>query len=176
MDIKDILDRLNSEPVEINVNDDYDDILEYYKSLALKYVLTAEKSLYNLSLKQNLLNNCTNDNCYIVVNDFIHGIFTFNIGYGIDKNSKELIENIINLNKEDKMSILKKIFKIVDAFYSIIEREELRIDSLEFYVKDITEQFDDYILTYNTEIIDLIKDNRPMDEAMTFNLSNINYL
>ena len=176
MDIKEILEKLNIEPVELNVSEEYDTLLQYYKSLAIKYVLTAEKSLYNMSSQQNLLKNCTNDNCYIVISDFIHGIFTFNITYAIDKNSKELIENIIKLNKEDKISILKKIFKIIDAFYSIIQRGELSTESLNHYIKDIVQQFNDYVQTYLKEIIELIKDNRPMDEEMNFKLSNINYL
>ena len=48
MDIKNILDNLNSGSIDINVSDKYDILLEYYKSLVLKYIITSERSLYHM--------------------------------------------------------------------------------------------------------------------------------
>jgi hypothetical protein len=171
MDIEQILKNLNNDPVELNVSNKYDVLLEYYKSLALKFILTVERSVYNSLSEKKLLCNCNNNCCYRMVNDFMHGLFSFNIGYGIEKNLKELIENIIEISKEDKMSVLKKTFKIVDAYYSSIDRTKLRIDNINHYVKDILEKFKDYLSTYQQELIELVSDTEPFHEEITFNLS-----
>ena len=171
MDIKQLLEKLDVEPIDINVSNDYDVLLKNYKGLAEKYILTAERTMYNSLKSKNMIKLCQTENSFVMLNDFIHGIFTFNIGYGIDKNSKELIQAIIDINDDDKMSVLKKTFKIIDAFYSSIDREKLRLDELEHYQKDILEQFEDYVQLYMEDIIALISDNKPMDETMTYNLS-----
>lgn len=171
MDIKQILDNLNNEPIELNVSNKYDVLLEYYKSLGLKFILTVERSVYNSLHEKNLLKNCNNNCCYHMINDFMHGLFFFNINYGIEKNLKQLIENIIEISKEDKMSILKKTFKIIDAYYSVLNRKELRIDDINHYNNDILEKYKDYLESYQQELIELVSDTEPFDEELTFKLS-----
>ena len=171
MDIKQILDNLNNEPIELNVSNKYDVLLEYYKSLGLKFILTVERSVYNSLHEKKLLKNCNDNCCYNMINDFMHGLFSFNVGYGIEKNLKQLIENIIEISKEDKMSILKKTFKIIDAYYSVLDRKELRIDNINHYVNDLLEKFKNYIESYQQELVELVSDTEPFHEEITFNLS-----
>ena len=176
MDIKELIDGLNkSETLSFNSSNKYDELLEYYKSLAIKYILITEKSVYNMLENQDLLENTQKRNCLVMVDDLLHGIFSFTVGYGIDKNSKQLIEKIIELNKEDKQSILKKTFKIIDAFYNTVNRSDLRTKDMSCYIKDILTKFQDYLQTYMKEIIDLVSDNKLFSEEMNFHLTNIEY-
>ena len=55
-----------------------------------------------------MIDKCKSESSLIILNDFLNGIFNFNTKYGIDKNSKQLITEIIKISNENSSNIFKK--------------------------------------------------------------------
>lgn len=175
MDINKLIDDLSKSENKINVSDKLTKLLDLYKKISLKYVLTAEKTLFKICKKENKIKNLISESSIHIINDFLHGIFSYCWLYEEDNDSKKIFKKIICLTNESKKIILNKVFKIVDAFYSIINRSEIKDKFLHNdyeYSKYFILKYNDYLQAYYELILDLINSN-DFNENLEFKLTCI---
>tara|TARA_B110000037_G_C16943578_1_gene433805 strand:+ start:59 stop:592 length:534 start_codon:yes stop_codon:yes gene_type:complete len=164
----------NTKDENINIDNKYDNILECYKTLCIKYIIVAEKSLFTITTDQKIIDTIKTRSALFILDDFYYGIFTYNLKYNLDKNSTEIIKQITDLSEEDSFIVFKKTFKIIDDFYSCLKREDINITNLNDFIKSIVEKFKDYLTFAIQEIIDLISDKQ-FYEDISFHLSNLDF-
>lgn len=170
----DIINEINNQTDELNlkITDKFHKCYNYYNDLSLKFILTVEKTIYKILFNEKM-NNLNNDTCFIMINDFLNGLFTSCLNTQISNVFKENFNNIQKYISDSNLVILKKTFKIIDAFYSCIDRSKLNCKTIDLFVKSIYEMFNQYYHKFEIEILNLIKDSK-FNDPVSFKLTEIN--
>lgn len=156
--------QITESKVEINEGNELKEIVSLYKQICLEIIKVTERTIYksvNMTSHKNILNDFNSMN--ILVSEFIFNIFKFIESGDNNDGLLMLVEKLMEESDEKKLIAMAKLFIVIESFYESIERESLDIDSLDNYLNNIIEQFNEYSLINTGYLIDIIKEKEVKD-------------
>ena len=156
--------QITESKVETNEGSELKELVSLYKYICLEIVKVTEKTIYKsigMTSHKNILNDFSSMN--LMVSDFLFNIFKFIESGENNDGLLMLVEKLMEESDEKKLITMAKLFMVIESFYESIERESLDIDSLDNYLNNIIEQFNDYSLINTEYLIDIIKEDEIKD-------------
>ena len=160
-ELNSILQDINEARIDISSSNKYDEVIELYKLITVKLIISCESTFYKIcitnSLKINLKSNVIYDHLNIFLQrlllDLTQNNFTQDINQAISQINKSCEENSVNV-------IYDKLFFLIDNFYNTFDRSKLISKNYEKYKKYIVKSIINFFKSNTVEIIQLIKDKK----------------
>ena len=153
------LDKLTDSEIDLNVDNTYSNLLEYYKVISFKLILACENTMYKLLKNNNIISNIKETSIIPYISDFIHNLIQGLKNNAIDDDIQHHIVNIIENSTDSSDIIIKKIFWIIYEFYNFIDRNQLSISNNDKFEKCIIQQYQAFIHEFINDIITTISNN-----------------
>jgi hypothetical protein len=158
-DYNQILENINESCMDLSSSDKYDEILELYKMIIIKLIITSESTLYKICSANNLEFNLNNDSVYNHINIFIQRLLLDITQDNGTPDIKEFIKKISDLTNDNNNVIYDKIFFLINNFYLNFERKKIPYKEYEIYKKYFVKNVIIFLKNNILPIIDIIKDN-----------------
>lgn len=151
-------DKIKDGVIEIGNSDKLENLLEYYKSIAFKLILTCENTVYKISEKEGFKTNLKDDSTNFLISEYLNKLFELIKYNGFEPEIDNYILQIVKLNNENRKIILSKVFYLIDNYYKFINRKILSCSNFEHFKKKLIVQYQEFIKCNFVIILNLIKD------------------
>ena len=169
-----VLENINQSHIELSSSEKYNEIIELYKMIIIKLIISSESTLYKICSTNNLEINLNNDSVYEHINIFIQKLLLDITQDNGTPDVKESIKKISELTNDKNDVIYDKIFFLINNFYLNLEREKVPCKKYEKYKKYLVKNIIIFLKNNIIPIIDIIKDNEYQWDG-TYSLSKIEY-
>lgn len=163
-------DEISESVIPINIKNNDDNLIEYFKLITLKIIWTCESTLFKITFDNDISDNLLNDSSNYLLADYLKIIFSNITNIGFNTDIDLIIDKINKYYDNDRNIILNKVFYLIDEFYKNIDREDLVNTNYETYKQSIETAFSDFIITKSIELIHLVK-NKEFSINSNFQLS-----
>ena len=151
------LNRLNETVINIPVDHKYDNLIEYYKVICFKLILTCESHIYKTFQAKNLQENLDSQEINFTISEYLKDLLQY-IEIQDNGDINNYIINIKNIIGDDKKYILEKITYIINHFYTFLIRDKLNVKSYESYINNFETVFPDYFCENKVGILEILLD------------------
>ena len=106
-------DKITESNIDCNTSNKLTNMLEYYKSLSFKLILSSESTFYKISSDKKVLSNVKTEEAKEYIGMFINKLFVCLLQGDLDDDISSNIQGIAGLCEDDRIVILKKVFWII---------------------------------------------------------------
>ena len=159
------LNRLNETVINIPVDLKYDNLIEYYRVICFKLILTCESHIYKTFQNRNLQENLDNQEINFTISKYLKDLLQY-IEIQEDTDINNYINNIEKIIGDAKEFILQKITYIINHFYTFLIRDKLNVKSYESYINNFQALFPEYFSENKVEILKIIIDKNFVPEIV----------
>ena len=160
-ELNSILQDINEARIDISSSNKYDEVIDLYKLITIKLLISCESTFYKICITNNLKINLKSNVIYDHLNIFLQRLlldltqnnFTQDINQAISQINKSCEENSVNV-------IYDKLFFLIDNFYNTFDRSKLISKNYEKYKNYIVKSIINFFKSNTVEIIQLIKDKK----------------
>jgi len=154
-----ILTNINKSSIDLSSSNKYDEIIELYKMIVVKLIMSCELTLYKICSTNNLKNNLNQNVVYEHINIFLQKLLLNITQNNSTPDIKESIKKISELTNDNNDVIYDKIFFLINNFYLILERNKIPCNNYERYKINIVKNIIIFMKNNVVPIIDIIRDN-----------------
>lgn len=158
-DFNHILHKINESNIELPSSEKYDEIIESYKMIIVKVILSCELTLYNICNENGLKKNLKKNAIYDHINVFMQKILLFITENSITQDIIDSINKIIELSNNKNNVVHDKIFFLINNFYLNFDRKKLPCKKREDYKKYIVKNIITFLKNNSVNIIHVLNDN-----------------
>lgn len=153
-----VLENINQSHIELSSSEKYNEIIELYKMIIIKLIISSESTLYKICSTNNLTHNLNNDSVYDHINMFIQRLLLDITQENCTPDIQDLITKISVLTNDKKNIVYDKIFFLINNFYLNFDRQNLPCNDFEKYKKYIIKNISVFLKNNILPIINVMKE------------------
>ena len=158
-DFNQVLDKIKQSNIEFSSSNKYDEIIESYKMIIVKIILSCELTLFNICNENKLKKNLRENSVYDHINIFLQKILLDITEDNITSDITNSIREISKISDDNNDVIYDKIFFLINNFYLNFERNKIPNKNREDYKKYFVKNIILFLKNNIMEIIEVLKDN-----------------
>ena len=157
---QELVDEINeSSNVDFDIDEKYNNIIEYYKFLAIKIILSSESTMFKICKSNNWDCNLNDSSIYIHLNMFVKKILFDVVNMEVQNDISNTISQLNILCNCETVSTSDKLFFIIYNFYSNFDRSNVPLDDLQKFQDYIKRKIDRFIKNNKNDILEVMKDS-----------------